>query len=75
MDKKYEAYRLFVLAYFRSEWTDISADDNKFKLLLSRDLDSLIQECYMGAMNVPNAADLVRTYLGFGQKTGPRRKE
>lgn len=64
----YRKYRNSVLAYFRSEWTDIPADDKNFKLLVSADLDKMIRECYLGTLNIPNAADLVRTFLGFGQR-------
>lgn len=57
MNKKgYLWYRMAVLTYYRVEWTDISDDDQEYRLKLTVELDELIKQCRKDKVNVPNAA-------------------
>lgn len=63
--KKARWYMMAVLAYYRSEWTDVSDDDRKYRLLVDKDLEKLLLACMRSRTEVPNAAKEVATFLGL----------
>lgn len=61
--KKIRRYMISVLAYYRSEWTDIPDDDKKFRLVATRSLEELLMSCMRGGTSVPDAAKQVQIFL------------
>jgi hypothetical protein len=56
-------YMMSVLAYYRSEWTDVSDDDTGYRLLVTNELEQLIRGCLKRGTSVPNAAKEVEIFL------------
>lgn len=54
-----------VLAYYRSEWTDVSDDDQEYGIALTNDLRRLIRNCLSTGCSVPNAAKEVEIFLNL----------
>lgn len=63
--KKKRHYAMSVLAYYRSEWTDVADDDDQFRLFVSKDLQDLVFGCWRRKVSVPNAAKEVEIFLGL----------
>lgn len=61
--KSYLWYRMAVLTYYRTEWTDVSDEDQYYRLKLTVELDELIRQCRKDRMNIPNAAYQVRIFI------------
>lgn len=61
--KKFHRYMMSVLAYYRSEWTDISDDDVSYRLFVTTELEHLIKNCMKRRTNIPNAAKEVEIFL------------
>lgn len=60
---KFRGYAISVIAYYRAEWTDISDDDERFRLFVTTDLQDLIKGCWRRGTPVPNAAKEVDIFL------------
>lgn len=58
-----------VLAYYRSEWTDVSDDDQHYCIALTNDLRRLIRNCLSTGCSVPNAAKEVEIFLKISSAT------
>lgn len=56
-------YIMSVLAYYRSEWTDVPDDDKEYRLLVTKELEQLIRGCLRRGTSVPNAAKEVEIFL------------
>lgn len=56
-------YTTCVLRYYKSEWTDVSDEDDRYMLLMSKELEQLIRECLRRGVSVPNAAKEVDIFL------------
>lgn len=56
-------YTTCVLRYYKSEWTDVSDEDDRYMLLVSKELEQLIRECLRRGVSVPNAAKEVDIFL------------
>lgn len=52
-----------VLAYYRSEWTEVSDEDRDYKLMVTKELEDLIMGCMRRGTNVPNAAKDVEFFF------------
>ena len=63
MRKKTRWYIMTVLAYYRSEWTDVSDEDKEYRPLVTEDLERLIKTCMRRGVSVPNAAKEVEIFL------------
>jgi hypothetical protein len=63
MTKKTRWYTMTVLAYYRSEWTDVPDDDKSYRLLVTEELQQLIKTCMKRGVSVPNAAKEVEIFL------------
>lgn len=63
----YRFYCNAVLAYWRSEWTDIKDNDKEFAIILTSKLNNIIKKCYKSNMSVPNAAKEISVF--FKSKT------
>jgi hypothetical protein len=63
MTKKTRWYTMTVLAYYRSEWTDVPDDDKSYRLLVTEELQQLIKTCMRRGVSVPNAAKEVEIFL------------
>jgi hypothetical protein len=63
MTKKTKWYIMSVLAYYRSEWTEVSDKDKGYRLLVTSELERLIRTCMRRGVNVPNAAKEVEIFL------------
>lgn len=61
-------YMISVLAYYRSEWTDVSDDDNKYRLMVTEGLEDILFSCLRANMNIPNAAKEVEIFLSMESK-------
>lgn len=61
--KKIKWYIMSVLAYYRSEWTDVSDEDEGYRLIVTRELEQLIRSCMRRGVHVPNAAKEVEIFL------------
>lgn len=67
--KRVRWYMISVLAYYRSEWTDVADDDDKFRLLVTEDLEDLLLGCLKRKTSIPNAAKEVEIFLALKPKT------
>ena len=56
-------YLMSVLAYYRSEWTDVPDEDKEYRLLVTKELEQLIRGCLRRGTSVPNAAKEVEIFL------------
>lgn len=63
--KRRRWYTLSVLAYYRAEWTDVSDDDNEYRLFVTKELQDLIDGCMRRKTSVPNAAKEVHIFLSL----------
>lgn len=63
--KRVRWYMISVLAYYRSEWTAVADSDNKFRLVLTPDLEELLLGCFKRKTSVPNAAKEVEIFLSL----------
>lgn len=76
-DEGFGRYMMSVLAYYRSEWTDVSDEDRDFSIILTKDLRRLIRNLMRSGSNVPNAAMDVRIFMemeatrALGGHSGP----
>jgi len=61
--KKTRWYIMSVLAYYRSEWTDVPDEDKDYRLLVTSELERLIKACMRRGVNVPNAAKEVEIFM------------
>lgn len=61
--KNVRRYMISVLAYYRSEWTDVADDDEKFRLFVTEDVEEVLFNCLHRGMNIPNAARRVAVLL------------
>lgn len=64
-NKRRRWYALSVLAYYRAEWTDISDEDNEYRLFVTKELRDLINGCMRRNTSVPNAAKEVHIFLNL----------
>lgn len=68
--KNMRRYIISVLNYYRSEWTDVSDDDNKYQLIVTDELENILLSCIRSKMNIPNAAKEVEIFLSLESKNG-----
>jgi hypothetical protein len=74
-------YITLVLAYYKSEWTDMPNDDQERGIALTKDLRSIISNCFFARHPIPNAAKEVKIFLdllsarGDAPPTGPDESE
>lgn len=75
MKGNFKWYAISVLAYYRAEWTDVSDDDDQFRMLVTKDVQNLIRGCWRRKTTVPNAAKEVEILLGIesSKPTGEAR--
>lgn len=67
-NKKIAWYVMAVLAYYRSEWTEVADDDTRYRLVLTKELEDLIRGCRRRGTNVPNAAKEVEIFLDLQEE-------
>jgi len=76
---RFKCYMMSVLAYYRAEWTDVSDNDDEYRLLVTKELQTLVKACFRRKMNVPNAAKEVEIFVDLAasksKTNGGRRPE
>ena len=63
--RKIRWYMISVLAYYRAEWTSVSDDDKKFRLVVTPELEELLMGCLKRKTSIPNAAKEVEIFLSL----------
>lgn len=73
--KKFIVFRMAVLIYYRSEWTDVKDDDADYKFILTKEINELIMQCFIDKTNISNAAAQVKIFIDSIEHTYKKSKE